>query len=301
MVCANCGAPHDGRLAVCAQCGQPLSPPRSARPTSATARAATASHIALAVSLDVLVCLLILLMVAFVGGPGWAIVAVLGFLGVTGWFLLRRGRTLGLTVTGGRVVVASTASAPGTRFSGWRVADTRRGQDPLHLRYAPPSLFPAPPAASPLRPAVSASAPQPLRRRDVASESAFSASHPPPAVSPPPGVRAAAFVLVVDDGARVAVASAMVVGRDPVVADGTLAVAVPDLARELSKAHFRVDRDCAGAFTVTDLSSTNGTILNGVDMTPHQPYPFGVNDVVEAGRHGFRVEPRVRIEAGAAA
>jgi hypothetical protein len=50
----------------------------------------------------------------------------------------------------------------------------------------------------------------------------------------------------------------------------------------VSHAHAVVERD-DGRWTVTDLGSTNGTVLNGKDLVPHTPHPVGDGDTLEIG------------------
>lgn len=41
---------------------------------------------------------------------------------------------------------------------------------------------------------------------------------------------------------------------------------------------------------VTDLGSTNGTFLNGESLTPNQPYPIKVGDILRFSTFDFKVE-----------
>nr|WP_307299417.1 FHA domain-containing protein [Microbacterium natoriense] len=202
-----------------------------------------------------------------------------------------------MQVAGVRIVLAETGSAPGLRFRGWRAADTRRGADPLLPHRDVPVL--ASPEAAERR-----SATPDLRPRNSVPVSQGQTSSAPQAssvaeaalIADPPGVKPAACVLVVDETLRSSVTSRTRVGRSPAAVDGATVVAIPDLARELSKEHFMLEYDQAGGLTVTDLSSTNGTTLNGVDIAPAIPYGFVFGDLIEAGGHRFRVEARSRVE-----
>ena len=112
-----------------------------------------------------------------------------------------------------------------------------------------------------------------------------------------PGLRAGATVLVIDEETRVPVTSAMVLGRNPGTETGVTVVAVPDLGRELSKAHVGVTQGDDGVVRITDLASTNGTFINGEPLTPHTPRVLEAGEVVFVGGHHFRVEPRTRVES----
>ena len=67
-------------------------------------------------------------------------------------------------------------------------------------------------------------------------------------------------VLTWDDGSRMAVYGRTVYGRNPAPEDGAVSVAVRDETLSLSKTHFEIGGDAAGAWII-DRHSTNGTNL----------------------------------------
>ena len=58
----------------------------------------------------------------------------------------------------------------------------------------------------------------------------------------------------------------------------------------VSRLHARLDVDKDGNFIIMDLSSTNGTYLNGKRLKPFQPHPLFEHDLIEFGK--FSVEVR---------
>ncbi len=107
-------------------------------------------------------------------------------------------------------------------------------------------------------PAAAASTPSALSDEDVDSTRM---------VVPPPAQRAALYdgapviaVLTWDDGTRMAVYGRTLYGRNPAAEDGAVAIAVRDETLSLSKTHFEVGGDTAGAW-IADRHSTNGTTL----------------------------------------
>ncbi|MFN2225325.1 MAG: FHA domain-containing protein, partial [Anaerolineae bacterium] len=59
----------------------------------------------------------------------------------------------------------------------------------------------------------------------------------------------------------------------------------------ISRRHAVVHWDGEEA-TITDLGSTNGTVLNGEQVTPHRPYPVRPGDRLELGGAAGRLEVR---------
>lgn len=49
-----------------------------------------------------------------------------------------------------------------------------------------------------------------------------------------------------------------------------------------SRSHALINRDAA-SFTITDMGSTNGTLLNGAPLVPHQPKPLRSGDRIKIG------------------
>lgn len=293
MVCASCGAPRRSRSPLCAECGHPFSsagradkaaPAASRGPRRRTTRyvdrAAAAPHIALAIAIDVLICFSpLILTLVFLGRTAVACGLVLfsALVLAQASALLFDGRTVGLLLAGIRVVLEATGSAPGWRRNGWRLADVRRGVDPITPRHSVPTLASLSAHAAPTdathRPSTS-----PARS----------------ALPPSREARKSSSVLVVDDHAHVPVTSALLIGRAPSARDGAMLVAIPDLSRQLSKAHFLINPLADGMLTITDLASTNGTVVNGAELTPSRAYAVRDGDEITAGGHRFRVEPRMR-------
>lgn len=78
---------------------------------------------------------------------------------------------------------------------------------------------------------------------------------------------APALTLVFDGRLRIPLVRSVVLGRNPApLGDATVAVALPDMSRSISKAHVRVER-AAGAVFAEDLGSTNGTEMVIGDRT----------------------------------
>ncbi|MEG9226842.1 RDD family protein [Aeromicrobium sp. Sec7.5] len=103
------------------------------------------------------------------------------------------------------------------------------------------------------------------------------------------------WVLVGEDGRRIAVRSTVVVGRDPETGEhtGALPAAIPDPERSVSKTH-AVLTVAAGALRVDDLHSTNGThvLSHGVEsaVQPGQPLEIQPGDTVWFGDRAFVAE-----------
>ena len=103
------------------------------------------------------------------------------------------------------------------------------------------------------------------------------------------------WVLVGEDGRRIAVRSTVVVGRDPDTGHhtGALPAAIPDPERSVSKTHAVLTVD-GGALRVDDLHSTNGThvLSHGVEsaVQPGQPLEIQPGDTVWFGDRAFVAE-----------
>ncbi|WP_229051832.1 RDD family protein [Aeromicrobium sp. Leaf350] len=103
------------------------------------------------------------------------------------------------------------------------------------------------------------------------------------------------WVLVSEDGRRIAVTSTVVVGRDPDTGDhtGALPAAIPDPERSVSKTH-AVLTVSGGALRVDDLHSTNGThvLSHGVEsaVQPGTPLEIQPGDTVWFGDRAFVAE-----------
>ena len=112
-------------------------------------------------------------------------------------------------------------------------------------------------------------------------------------VVPPPAQRAALYdgapvlaVLTWDDGTRMAVYGRTLYGRNPASEDGAVAIPVRDETLSLSKTHFEVGGDTAGAW-IADRHSTNGTTLvrdgGRIPLTPGVRTNLRDGDTLEFG------------------
>jgi uncharacterized RDD family membrane protein YckC len=122
------------------------------------------------------------------------------------------------------------------------------------------------------------------------------------AAVPPPAQRAALYaeapviaVLTWDDGTRMAVYGRTLYGRNPASEQGAVAIAVRDETLSLSKTHFEIGGDAAGAWIV-DRHSTNGTTLvrdgSRIPLVPGLPTSLRAGDSLELG------DRRVTVGAG---
>ncbi len=161
-----------------------------------------------------------------------------------------------------------------------------------------PSAPPPPPPPSPPAPAVSVSAdwmPPPAPVPTWASAPAPAAAE---YVSPSPldetrisnPAPVGGWVVELPDGRRLPVEGPLFFGRDPISESGTAgAVRVPvdDSRKSMSKTHARID-SVAGALTVTDLHSTNGTTVTNaagarVALSPGVPHSVGASTELAFG------------------
>jgi len=99
-------------------------------------------------------------------------------------------------------------------------------------------------------------------------------------------------VLIIDEDQRVSVTPNMLIGRNPTAVEGATVVAVPDLGRELSKSHLRLEQELDGSVFVTDLNSTNGTSIDGQLITPEVRVPVNSASTITLGGHTARVMSR---------
>ncbi|MDR0893967.1 MAG: FHA domain-containing protein [Prevotellaceae bacterium] len=58
----------------------------------------------------------------------------------------------------------------------------------------------------------------------------------------------------------------------------------------ISGKHARLQKSADGKWEVIDLDSTNGTFLNGDQLTPHEPVMFQVGDMLRFANIEFKVE-----------
>lgn len=144
----------------------------------------------------------------------------------------------------------------------------------------------APAAPAPAAPAPAASAPAAAPAQPAAPEPAASAAATP-------AVRA---VLRLDDGSRVEVRGATLIGRAPAPVAGEGAVqlvAVADDTRSVSKTHLAILPARRGVLVI-DRGSTNGSAIardgSELPLTPGDPAPVQVGDVVRFGDRTLTVE-----------
>ena len=108
--------------------------------------------------------------------------------------------------------------------------------------------------------------------------------------------------MVIDGERTVMVTTRMVVGRNPSAEAGEVPVAIPDMSRDLSKNHLRVEQDADGQLVVTDLGSTNGTRLRSLDgarrkLRPHLSTVVAWGESLELGtQQVVQFESRVRVD-----
>lgn len=57
----------------------------------------------------------------------------------------------------------------------------------------------------------------------------------------------------------------------------------------VSRLHARLDRDKDDNFTIIDLGSTNGTLVNGTRLKPFQPHDLNEHDVIVLGKFSIEV------------
>jgi len=196
------------------------------------------------------------------GHPAFAAISLLiaiVFIAASIRMLARAGLTLGLLATRTRTVRRSTGAPAGTALARAFVSgdlatfDLRRGRDPIA-----PALgafeFPA------VAPATAS------RRRSVG-------------MTP---------IAELDSGERLALAAALVIGRNPSAPLDAPAEVYqwPDLSRTLSKSHTRLEWDGQRLWAI-DLGSTNGTLLRAdaaaQRLVPFQRTPIEVGNVLELG------------------
>lgn len=177
---------------------------------------------------------------------------------------------------------------------------------PGAARSAEPAPSPAAPASSapsassaPAAPTASApAAPAPAAPAPAASAPAAAPAHPtaPESAAPAAATPAVRAVLRLDDGSRVEVRGATLIGRAPAPVAGEGAaqlVAVADDTRSVSKTHLAILPARRGVLVI-DRGSTNGSAIardgSELPLTPGDPAPVQVGDVVRFGDRTLTVE-----------
>ncbi|MCC2318264.1 RDD family protein [Cellulomonas chengniuliangii] len=124
-----------------------------------------------------------------------------------------------------------------------------------------------------------------------------------PLAAPEPSGDPSVAEIELHDGRLVRVASAAVVGRNPVAVDGVQVVRVVDPGRSVSKTHLQIGVEGDGVW-VADRGSTNGTLVTLADgqqivCGPEQHVRLPVGATVSFGNCGLRLirGPRARQQA----
>lgn len=231
-----------------------------------SAERARAGKIAGAVALDAAMPLALLavgvILIATRQPPlGWFLIIIaVGLITVAVWLLGRTGRTLGASTVDARIVHRATGVAAGGAAL-WALAsgklamfDLRRGRDP----FAPAIAAFAFPDAAP------ADGTSGRTRRGMMP------------------------TLLLDSGERLALDTALILGRAPSApADAPAEVyRWADMSRTLSKSHVRLEWDGRQVWVI-DLGSTNGVFVRGdgssTPLLPHRRTPVPTGVVLEIG------------------
>lgn len=166
--------------------------------------------------------------------------------------------------------------------------------------FAPRGAAPGTPASSaPAEPTASApAAPAPAAHAPAASASAAVPAQPaaPESAASAAATPAVRAVLRLDDGNRIEVRGATLIGRAPAPVAGEGAVqlvAVADDTRSVSKTHLAILPARRGVLVI-DRGSTNGSAIardgSELPLTPGDPAPVQVGDVVRFGDRTLTVE-----------
>lgn len=158
----------------------------------------------------------------------------------------------------------------------------------------PPGLFPNAPAAAPVPAETQSGTHQYVRPQEPARPPAQ-----PPAFFPAPlgaQPRLATLTLEADDGTRHVITARAVIGRNPTASgewSGAVAIAMDDPGKSVSKTHAGVIVTPTGS-TVTDLDSTNGTVVvrasgEEVALSPRAPVAVQQGEVIHIGSRWLRV------------
>ena len=120
---------------------------------------------------------------------------------------------------------------------------------------------------------------EPVAPGEAEAEVEDSLPEPPTPISQPPAAR-----LVCADGSLAfdLCDGTMTIGRR----EGN-DIVIPDPYCSGSHAEIRIED---GAFTITDLGSTNGTLVNGVKLDPNSPREVQPGDEITLGRTVFKIE-----------
>lgn len=227
-------------------------------PATSDVIAAPAWRVVLACGVDVaLVAAVVIASLSFRGtrfaelGPA---IAVAGIIAVA--LAVRDFAVRGLT-PGWRLGGIRLAAIGGFPAVGWHrpphsrriAADLRRGADPVDVRTPVPVFAAAVASPTAVREPVQPGVP----RREPAQE------HLERTIFAPAFERG--WTVLLDGAAAAFLDRPIVLGRNPAEQPGETAIAVADLAREVSKNHLRVTLSEAGEPIVQDLGSTNGTVL----------------------------------------
>lgn len=222
------------------------------------------------------------------GAEGFVIAALLllAYWLIHAGMMARTGRSLGRFALGLRTVddisgepVPTRRALPralASKFSRYTItADLRKGRDPLTLTRA-------------ALPTSSTAADQQISIDDGFDESIPAAAEP---------VHAESVGIVLDSGARLEVATTLLIGRAPANKEGEEhpLFAWPDLSRSVSKSHALIEWS-GTVLWVTDLHSSNGTTLVGPDgerqlLVPGLRGAATAGWIIELGERTLEVRP----------
>lgn len=73
------------------------------------------------------------------------------------------------------------------------------------------------------------------------------------------------------------------IGKNPAMVNGAIS-----FNKMISRVHCKINK-YAGQYTITDLQSANGTFVNRVRLTPHQPQSIKSGDVIRLANSDFQV------------
>ncbi|WCD93144.1 RDD family protein [Microbacterium sp. nov. GSS16] len=185
----------------------------------------------------------------------------------------------------------ASPATPGAARSAEPAPSPAAPASPAPVASSAPAAPAAPTASAPAAPAPAA--PAPAASAPAAAPAQPAAPEPAASAAATPAVRA---VLRLDDGSRVEVRGATLIGRAPAPVAGEGAVqlvAVADDTRSVSKTHLAILPARRGVLVI-DRGSTNGSAIardgSELPLTPGDPAPVQVGDVVRFGDRTLTVE-----------
>ena len=100
------------------------------------------------------------------------------------------------------------------------------------------------------------------------------------------------LIVQFDSGETSTTAAPAVLGRNPDAIDGHSPVTISSPSREVSRTHALVDVDDDGRLIVTDHGSSNGTYVDGRELTPHTPTIVAASAQLQLGDTHVRLQSR---------